>query len=657
MKKILVSLILIMLVSACFAGSTSVNIASKPTADWFRNGGAKDLGWRWMQEADALLSIGNTLGTGNIFYVDSGVTNAGDGSNWANAVATLDEAINLCTANAGDVILVAQNHAETIAAADGFDADVAGITIIGCGRGTDTPEFTFSATASTAAVGAANVTIVNLRFIAGISEVVTGIVVEDAGDNFTMFGCEFPQPTSGYEFDIAVSVSANANGVRISNCIARCSLATGATAWADFSDSNDTTVENCDVYGEYSSAPIYSNSISFNTMIRNNVVSNLTSGEFGIEFTAATTGTYGNNWVYTNGGTTAIDPGSMKAVAPNWIVTAVDKSPVIFPAQDDTAENLIGVNDSDNAADTSSVAANATGSILERLEAQKSANGTAVDANLAAIIRFVTLQDANSKILVTFAGAQDANIQQIENFAALNDANSKILVTFAGVQDANIQQIENFAALNDANSKTLVTAAGLHDANFTLITAWRGAQDANIQQIEAFAALQDVNILQLEGAALPSKNHPNYFTVDANMTSATWNTVAVHQLVAVTGAVRIVLMAELTADEALVSAGTNATITLGFVGNAAAIWAAAAIDTWDLTEVAMGVVAGVPTFPVAGGGATGDLTHCLFDFIATSGVDVVYEIGVSAGTKGTIRWHIWWTPLSSTGLCTAGAGT
>jgi len=114
MKTIKVFILMLCLAGICFAGSTSVNIAQKPTADWFKNGGTKDLGWRWMQEADALLSMGSNIGTGTIFYVDSGVTNAGDGSNWNNAKATIEEAYDLCTANAGDVILVAQGHSETL---------------------------------------------------------------------------------------------------------------------------------------------------------------------------------------------------------------------------------------------------------------------------------------------------------------------------------------------------------------------------------------------------------------------------------------------------------------------------------------------------------------------------------------------------------------
>jgi len=566
MKKLVLVLFLVLMLSvSTFASTSAFNI------QWWSQETYSNLPGNtlklWAEGMEG--RVGGQIGTGNIYYVDSGVSAAGDGSSWEKAVATIDAAINKCTANNGDIIYVAQGHAETIAAADGFDADVAGITIIGCGTGTDMPELTFSTTASTVAVGAANVTIVNLRFLAGISEVVTGLIVEAAGNNCTIIGCEFPEPaTSTWEFDIGISVTGAANGVRISNCIVRRSATTGATAWLVIHDVNDIIVQNNNIYGEYSSAPIWSDDISFDAVIRNNIVSNITTGQFAIEFTGATTGICAYNAMYSDNVSTVLDPGSMKCIE-NYVSAAVNTTGVLVPA-------AVG--------------------------------------DLSAIS--------------TWTGVQDANIQQIENFAALQDANSKILVTFASAQDANIQQIENFAVLNDANSKILVTYAGN----------------------------QDANIGQLEVAALPSKGHPNYLTLDVNMTSATWNTVAAHQLVAVTGNVRITIMAICT-HENIVTAGTNGTIALGFVGNASVIWAAAALDSWDLGEVASAVYGGVPTFPLAGGDAQSSLTHVLMDVVVTNGVDVIYTVGTSAGTLGSIKFHIWWTPLDSTGLCTAGNGT
>ena len=99
---------------------------------------------------------------GSIFYVDSGHSAASDGAGFGQnpdkPVATIDYAVGLCTASQGDVIFVMPGHAETISSATSLVADVAGVSIIGLGRGSLMPTLTFT-TAATAllSVTAANV--------------------------------------------------------------------------------------------------------------------------------------------------------------------------------------------------------------------------------------------------------------------------------------------------------------------------------------------------------------------------------------------------------------------------------------------------------------------------------------------------------------------
>jgi hypothetical protein len=113
------------------------------------------------------------VSTGNHFFVHSGTgSNGNPGNSPTQPLATIDYAIGLCTANKGDVIVVMPGHAETIAAAAGIAADVAGISIIGLGVGTNKPTISFSATDSTFTVSAANIYIANLRVTSTVDEVV-----------------------------------------------------------------------------------------------------------------------------------------------------------------------------------------------------------------------------------------------------------------------------------------------------------------------------------------------------------------------------------------------------------------------------------------------------------------------------------------------------
>ena len=120
-------------------------------------------------------------GVGDVYYVDS---NNGDddrsGKSPETSVATLDYAIGLCTANQGDIIYVLPGHAETVSAASGVDADVAGISIIGLGEGGDRPTFTFSAVDATMTVAAASIAVQNLLIKPSFDSVVSPVVVSAA---------------------------------------------------------------------------------------------------------------------------------------------------------------------------------------------------------------------------------------------------------------------------------------------------------------------------------------------------------------------------------------------------------------------------------------------------------------------------------------------
>lgn len=135
---------------------------------------------------------------GKIFWVYNGTatlpnqkrgSNGNDGS-FNAPFSTVDYAIGRCTANRGDVIFVKPGHAETLAAADGFALDVAGVAVIGLGSGSLTPTFTLSATTSDVNVSAANCTLYNLRWVPSTSDVVRGIQVTAA--NATIIGMKVP---------------------------------------------------------------------------------------------------------------------------------------------------------------------------------------------------------------------------------------------------------------------------------------------------------------------------------------------------------------------------------------------------------------------------------------------------------------------------------
>lgn len=143
------------------------------------------------------LLTGLTLGSGNVFYVDSGHTNAKDyadhGKDPTQPYATIDYAVGRCTASNGDLIVVAPGHVETVSAAGGLALDVAGITLVGLGNGRNRPQINFTATTSTMTVSAANVKMSGFRFSGGIDAVASCVVVSAA--DFELYDFEYTDDT------------------------------------------------------------------------------------------------------------------------------------------------------------------------------------------------------------------------------------------------------------------------------------------------------------------------------------------------------------------------------------------------------------------------------------------------------------------------------
>ena len=137
---------------------------------------------------------GSILTTGNIFFVDSGASNAVDtpaNGSKRQPYATIDYAIGRCTANNGDHIVAMPGHTETITAAGGVDFDVAGVTLIGLGRGANQARITSTSATGDIDIDAADITIEGMVFTSGVSDNAVGIDVN--AQNFTVRNCRFEQ--------------------------------------------------------------------------------------------------------------------------------------------------------------------------------------------------------------------------------------------------------------------------------------------------------------------------------------------------------------------------------------------------------------------------------------------------------------------------------
>ncbi len=159
---------------------------------------------------------------GQVFYVCNSSVVAPNGMGGGDGVgmgkspekpfATLDAAINACTASRGDKIIILPGHVETIASATTVVPDVAGVHIIGVGDGALKPLFNFSATTSNIIVSGANIKIQGISIAATIDSVVAGITVTGAGVELDI---ESRDTSALIEFVSAIVTEATADNLKI----------------------------------------------------------------------------------------------------------------------------------------------------------------------------------------------------------------------------------------------------------------------------------------------------------------------------------------------------------------------------------------------------------------------------------------------------------
>lgn len=115
---------------------------------------------------------------GNVWFVGSTVTGATDaagyGQNPDAPFATLSYAFSSDVLAAGDVVYLLPGHNEGLGDAQ-IALDIAGVSIVGLGRGSLTPRFDFDHANASIDVAASNIAIRNVRLLPSVTAVLIGI--------------------------------------------------------------------------------------------------------------------------------------------------------------------------------------------------------------------------------------------------------------------------------------------------------------------------------------------------------------------------------------------------------------------------------------------------------------------------------------------------
>jgi len=512
--------------------------------------------------------IGNKsviAGTGTTYYVDSTASNdsdSNDGRSWAKPLSTIDGAINKCTANQGDVVLVAEGHSETwITTGAKFTADVAGITIIGLGEGSNRPTLSFGHTGTTTTISAANVTIENILFVTAVDSVVTYGTI--SGADCKLINCEFRDVT-----DKEVISDWTITGARFQayRCFKNGYVDGNANARVfSLNAVVDALIEDC----------------IFKTKVTTGIINLIT---------APSTNVIAKNCVfYVNGTTTG---------AKN-IVDTITGSTYVYVG---CADLSVGTVSTGNISTVTDALYGATG-----IASFPAGAAAANDISLAEVIRYTQ--------------------ENICRGGTVLPATQSIFDLLAGTN--GVATFPNGAA--PANNVSI--AEVLRDVWDSLRNGTGGSEPGTNLSI----------IDELKKGSVDIAN-PRYITLPIDMTSATWNTVATHEVLTVTGLVRLRLWIECT--DTLTDAGNGATIQLGTEGATTAFIGASDTDN---------VVTGSIWADNTPGDTSGAFSSLVLDKVV-NGLDVGYEIAVEAVTGGAITLHCVWEPLNATGNVVVGAG-
>jgi len=273
--------------------------------------------------------------SGNVIWVDSGSALAGDGT-FIRPFTTIQAAFNSAklTANNGDIIMVQAGHAETVSAAAGIDMDVAGVSVVGLGNGSNRPTITFD-TADTADIDidAANITIENIIFSANFADIAAAIDVNAI--NFTLRKCHFQATATNMNFLVCVQDGATttSNGITIEGCTSLM-LDASDTHFVNLAGTGDGHVIRDNLlHGNWGTMCIGGAGIVTRCSVLNNYIFNIaTDADACINMGATATGICANNRCTGGHASQGIAPGDLGALENYYEQSTSDLSGVIEPA-------------------------------------------------------------------------------------------------------------------------------------------------------------------------------------------------------------------------------------------------------------------------------------------------------------------------------------
>ena len=151
-------------------------------------------------------------------------------------------------------------------------------------------------------------------------------------------------------------------------------------------------------------------------------------------------------------------------------------------------------------------------------------------------------------------------------------------------------------------------------------------------------------VLQVLSKYIKQYDSKNYIPVDVDLSDETWNTLASHEILTVTGLVKLLIIPEVTVAGTVTTADLP-TICLGHEGDTDLF-----IGDTEVDDLAVGEI----WFDTSPTEKTVDVGSVVNKYV--NGVDIGIEVKGEIPLTGTIIFHCWWEQINSTGNVVEGEG-
>jgi hypothetical protein len=290
------------------------------------------------QGASPAFLLDSRFVAGNVYFVNAASANSGTstgkGRTPSAPFSTIQAALNACTADQGDVVIVLPTHQEIVTGAAGISLAKDGVKVLGVGDGRNRPRIVFTtAAAASLDITAARCTLENLVLVSTIDAQTAMVNISTA--DCVIKGCEIQLGDASTQAALGILTTAGANRLRVEGNHIHGGTTAGTTAALRLVGGDGIVIQDNIITGAFGTTGVISNITTAATMlvIRNNVLMNDTAdgNNILILVEATTTGIIADNRgaIIDSTGPAPITAAIMYRSG-NWIATNVNAASTLF---------------------------------------------------------------------------------------------------------------------------------------------------------------------------------------------------------------------------------------------------------------------------------------------------------------------------------------